>query len=241
MYQFKDSIAQVYYDAAVETDLRPRYYSIEGLHDSFKESFSKFQGKSYQYGKNECPMISEREWWLNVVHESFNLSASKSLGRSFQYDRNEIHRCFRRIYQHYSTAAAFEVYNDTFAALEKLSHSDMIKCMGVITNSPCHTIETAIPVLGFQKYFKWYVSCMDVSEGKPQKYIFQRAYDEILHYHNGIEKYEVLHIGNDIIEDYEGARSFGFQSLLLNRTNSHNSKNSIDSISSLHELANILK
>ena len=79
-------------------------------------------------------------------------------------------------------------------------------------------VPVALDRNGFHEYFKWFVCSQDVGAEKPEPAIFQRAFEEAQFWVPGIQKHEILHIGDSLEADLCGARAFGFQSILLDRS-----------------------
>ena len=63
-------------------------------------------------------------------------------------------------------------------------------------------------------YFSFQIYSDETGFSKPNKDIFQIVYNEIKSL-KSIEKKEVLHIGDNKIADFEGAKNFGFNALLI--------------------------
>ena len=53
---------------------------------------------------------------------------------------------------------------------------------------------------------------------KPGKEIFDTAFEAAQFWSPGIQRHEILHIGDSLESDYCGARAAGFQALLLDRS-----------------------
>ncbi len=71
---------------------------------------------------------------------------------------------------------------------------------------------------GFGEVFSFQAYSDETGYSKPGTEMYQYAYDNILKIKQ-IEKANILHIGDNIISDYEGAMKFGFNAHLI--TNNH--------------------
>jgi len=67
---------------------------------------------------------------------------------------------------------------------------------------------------GLGEYFAFQLYSDETGYSKPAPEMYRCAYDEILRLGN-VEKHEVLHIGDNAISDYEGAKQFGFDAHLI--------------------------
>ena len=63
-------------------------------------------------------------------------------------------------------------------------------------------------------YFSFQIYSDEVGFSKPNKEIFNLVFDSINKI-TTIEKKEILHIGDNIIADYNGAINFGFDAFLI--------------------------
>lgn len=68
---------------------------------------------------------------------------------------------------------------------------------------------------GFDEYFSFQVYSDEVGLSKPNLKIFELIHDYV-NEQKSLHPKQILHIGDNIIADYNGARSYGFSALLLN-------------------------
>jgi hypothetical protein len=90
-------------------------------------------------------------------------------------------------------------------------------------------LPTLLDRLGLAKRFSSIVVSAVEQTGKPEPEIFRRACERM-----EVPAAEVLHVGDSLREDYEGARAAGLSALLLDRLDQHPSV--ADRIRSLEEL-----
>lgn len=64
------------------------------------------------------------------------------------------------------------------------------------------------------KYFKFFIFSDEIEISKPSSYFFQKVYDKV-----GGHKKNILHIGDNPKTDYQGAKNFGFEALLITNSN----------------------
>lgn len=94
---------------------------------------------------------------------------------------------------------------------------DQEKTISILSNTAFIKGTTLRKILSYyelENYFSFQIYSDEVGYSKPNHAIFQLVYDEISNYRT-IDKNAVLHIGDNIVADYNGARNFGFQAHLL--------------------------
>ena len=155
--------------------------------------------------------LSARAWWAGTVR-----SALDECGRG-DYTDDEFARFFRRVYQHYGSPEGYERLPDA-APFLRWAGDERGLLLGVTTNTPTRTMETVLPMVGFHEHFNWFTCCQDVGAEKPDRAIFDRAFDEARFWLPDLERAQVLHVGDSLEADFCGARAAGFQALLLDRS-----------------------
>ena len=134
------------------------------------------------------------------------------------YSEAEFDRFFRRVYQHYGSLRGYDKLSDAEDFLSWVRTEKPGLLLGVTTNTPARTVETVVPMLGYHDYFKWFTCSQDVGFEKPDSGIFASAFESAKFWMPDLEKDQVLHIGDSLEADFCGARAFGFQALLLDRS-----------------------
>lgn len=76
------------------------------------------------------------------------------------------------------------------------------------------TLRKTLTDLGIIEYFDFLVFSDEIDASKPSQRFFEKVYNRL-----NIEKSEVLHIGDNPKSDYQGAKSFGFDALLITDNN----------------------
>lgn len=74
-----------------------------------------------------------------------------------------------------------------------------------------NTLRNLLDFYEISNYFLFQIYSDEEGISKPNKKIFQLIYNRL----EGIDKKKVLHIGDNLIADYEGATNFGFDALLI--------------------------
>lgn len=82
---------------------------------------------------------------------------------------------------------------------------------GFIEGKILRTVLTNMDIL---QHFDFYIFSDEIEASKPSSYFFEKVYE-----HLDIDKKEVLHVGDNPKSDYKGAKSFGFDALLITNPN----------------------
>lgn len=90
------------------------------------------------------------------------------------------------------------------------------------------------PATDFHTYFTSFTFSDEVGFSKPSHVIFEKSYDYM-----SSEKEHIVHIGDNYLTDYLGAKKYGFQSILLTQNN--HQKNIISATSIQEAAVQLLK
>ncbi|MFV8367617.1 HAD family hydrolase [Flavobacterium sp. XS1P27] len=91
------------------------------------------------------------------------------------------------------------------------------KTMNILSNTGFvkgYTLRKIIEYYQLNQYFDFQIYSDEIGFSKPNHKTFQLVYDQINSSKQLIKK-EVLHIGDNIVADYNGAKNFGFEAYLL--------------------------
>lgn len=181
--------------------------TAEELKPAFKRAFRDATAAKPYFGALDGK--GDREWWKYCVRLTMEY-AGRNLNEA------EFERCFRRIYMHYGSNECFEEYADVRGCLESLKKQGLT--LGVTSNTATRSIETTLPILGLDDYFDWFACSEDIGAEKPQAEMYDYSLD-LARFWCGqdLEPHEVLHVGDNLVSDYCGARASGLQALYLNR------------------------
>jgi putative hydrolase of the HAD superfamily len=116
---------------------------------------------------------------------------------------------FTKVYAHFATPKPWEIYHDVLPALKQW-HQQGIE-LGVISNFDTR-LYALLELLDLKQYFKSITISSTVGAAKPDSKIFITA----LQKHNCMPQ-EAWYIGDNVREDYEGAKSVGLQPFLIER------------------------
>jgi putative hydrolase of the HAD superfamily len=173
-------------------------------------------------GPIEVPGL-ERAWWRRLV-ETVVVDArlaDRLTGATFD-------AYFDRLYDHFTTAAAWRVYDDVPAALRRCRERGL--AVGLITNYDSR-VNAVLGALGLSALLDSVTIPAHVGSAKPAPAIFTHA----LALHQ-LEPSAAVYVGDSLEDDYHGALGAGMRALLLDRAGRRRGAPEITRIESLAEL-----
>jgi putative hydrolase of the HAD superfamily len=132
---------------------------------------------------------------------------------------------FPAVYRRFAEADTWRVCDDVLPALDALASQEVR--LALISNWD-ERLRPLLKELRLDRYFETVVISCEVAFTKPSPVIFEEAARKL-----GMAPENILHVGDSLEEDVEGARSAGFQALLIDRREVTQPP---DRISSLKEL-----
>jgi len=138
------------------------------------------------------------EAWYELVKHSFGPLAAK-LPATF----------FPAVYRRFIDAEVWSVHEDTWAVLDELASRDFN--LGIISNWD-DRLRPLLKNLKLTPYFQAITVSCEVQFPKPNGVIFEQALRSL-----GAAPEAVLHVGDNWVEDAEGARNAGLHGLYLDR------------------------
>lgn len=210
----KEPVVKSYHDAAIWAQLTDPP-SQEELKRGFKIAFQERSIASPCFGGVEG--ISGRDWWQETIRKV--LEYCREEPAVLNYTEEEFQRYFRRVYQHFGSPAGYMVLEDASKLLASLDSKNL--CLGITSNTPIRHMESVLPMLdNFHDHFSWFTCSQEVGFEKPSKEIFDDAYEKAKFWlkDESLRKDAILHIGDSYTCDYCGAKAYGFQALMLDRS-----------------------
>uniref|UniRef100_A0A7R9ZUG8 Haloacid dehalogenase-like hydrolase domain-containing protein 3 n=1 Tax=Pseudo-nitzschia arenysensis TaxID=697910 RepID=A0A7R9ZUG8_9STRA len=207
----KEPVVKSYHDAAIWAQLSDPP-SQEELKRGFKIGFKERSIASPCFGGVEG--ISGRDWWQETIRKVLEHCREEPIN----YTEDEFQRYFRRVYQHFGSPAGYMVLEDAEKLLKTLN-PDL--CLGITSNTPIRHMESVLPMLdNFHDNFSWFTCSQEVGFEKPSKEIFDDAFEKAKFWlkDENLSKDAILHIGDSYTCDYCGAKAYGFQALMLDRS-----------------------
>jgi REG-2-like HAD superfamily hydrolase len=167
------------------------------LADSYKFMWNKYPN----FGKSK---ISWEEWWTRVVKKTFEgqlpADTNTDLIANKLIDEFKTSRCW-------------------CVAPGGSNLLNLIKCrvmtIGVISNFDPR-LNKILQNVKISDYFNFILTSYDVGHSKPDKKIFNEA---LMQCRSVVKPFEALHIGDDVVKDYEGAKIAGWHAILVSGKN----------------------
>jgi len=225
----KDKIKTIFFDAADTL-----FYIRRGLGHTYAEVARKYGAdpdpsdikKAFSRAFKSAPPLAfgnvspeerkrlEKEWWRAIVE-----SVYREIGMFDEFDPHfdELFEVFR--------GGAWTLFPETADALSSLKGAGYT--LGIISNFDSRVYDV-MKELGIYEYFDVFVISSEAGHAKPSHGIFSMALERA-----GRESHEVLHVGDDLCNDFHGARALGIRALLLDREGEFEGVRGMDRISDL--------
>lgn len=123
----------------------------------------------------------------------------------------------------------FSIYDDVLPCLDRLRAAGVR--MAIISNWD-HSLHRTVAMFGLTDYFEFVLASLEEGTEKPDPRLFQIALEKA-----DIDACDVLHVGDNPVDDWQGARNVGMSALVIDRD--AESQNEIR-ITSLLQLAEVL-
>ncbi|KAJ1912798.1 hypothetical protein H4219_005467 [Mycoemilia scoparia] len=199
----------------------------ETVEKSFSKAF-KNQYKLYpNYGIKEG--LTSSGWWKEVIRQTwFGAGVEENVIRDL------LPKASINLLEKFSCGDGYDMYPDVPKILKMLKHRGIR--LGVISNSDERTGDI-LKSFDLYQYFDFVQTSVDIGVEKPEPEIFETALRAM-----GISACEALHIGDDLMRDYYGAKGVGMEALVIDRTDLEASKKDpYMYVHSLYELIPMLK
>jgi putative hydrolase of the HAD superfamily len=164
-------------------------YSAEQLNERFKAAWRS--RRSFQHTRQE---------WAALVEEVFHGATGGASGGDF----------FAELYERFAGPDAWRVFEDVEPALKALISKGIR--LGVISNWD-ERLGPLLRGLKLDLYFETLTVSWEVGSPKPAAVIFQRAARDL-----DLPAGAILHVGDSLELDVEGARAAGFRALRIDRS-----------------------
>lgn len=216
LFDLKSSVGEIYQEYALKYDVK---VDAKLLNKAFFSSFKSAPPLAFSTTKLELLQKQEFSWWNNIVQTTFSQIGMLETFTDFT-------DFFQEIYSYFATKEPWYIFPDVVLALERWQEQG-IK-LGVISNFDTRLNEV-LKLLELDRFFSSITISSVAGFAKPDINIFEIA----------LKKHHVLateswHIGDSIVEDYEGGKNAGISSFWLNRqATSLNIENQLPNLSSL--------
>ncbi len=166
-----------------------------GVHVSAEQLDGQFAA-AWKAKKNFGYSMSD---WSDLVNHSFAGLAGAPPNEAL----------FSDLYRHFATAAPWRVFDDVLPCLQRLKQRGLK--LGIISNWD-ERLRPLLRALEFDQYFDAVIVSGELGCHKPDAAVFNTAAQQL-----AIPGEAILHVGDSVAEDFEGARKAGFRAVLLQR------------------------
>ena len=199
LFDLNTSVGEIYQKFALKYGVK---VDLKTLNTAFGISFKSAPPLAFEIAELDIIKQQEFDWWKNVVEITFS---QISLLGNF----SDFNSFFQEIYTYFGTKEPWYVFSDVIPTLEKCQNRGIQ--LGIISNFDTR-LNQVLNQLSLADYFETITISSVAGFAKPDQNVFNLA----LKKHNFTEQ-QALHIGDSIIEDYQGAKNTGINSFWLNR------------------------
>lgn len=199
LFDLKTSVGEIYQDFAGK-------YGVEVNSKQIQQAFIKSfkSAPPLAFSPKELTIIKQQEfnWWKQVVETTFQQLTVRKKFTDFD-------AFFSEVYFYFETIEPWYVFPDTIDSLRRWRDRGIE--LGVISNFDSRLIKV-LNLLELDQFFTSTTISSIAGFAKPEANIFQIALAK-----HDITCKAALHIGDNPVEDYEGAIKAGLRSFWLNR------------------------
>ena len=189
----------------------------EVLNQRFKQSFKDLDQQFPCYGFDS---FGASQWWTKLIKQTF--------GRDFGLgDEESMNHLCSKLYDFYSTPEPWKLLeNDAIEHLERIRSRDISICITSNFDSRLRSVLLDFDILN---HIDFIALSGEVGKAKPDPEIFK----EIMDYFTLTNPRDLLHIGDSLEKDYQGATDFGAQSCVYGSAESSKGVPCIDNLGDL--------
>ncbi len=216
LFDLKSSVGEIYQEYALKYGVK---VDAKLLNSAFINSFKS--APPLAFSTTELELIKQQEfaWWKNVVQITLaQIGVLENFSNFADF--------FEDIYLYFATKEPWYIFSDVIPTLQLWQQQGIQ--LGVISNFDTRLI-TVLKLLKLEQFFTSLTISSVAGFAKPNQKIFEIALKK--HY---ITAKQAWHIGDSLIEDYQGAKNAGISSFWLNRDSfSLDIENQLPNLSSL--------
>ena len=191
---------------------------LDVLSRSFVEAFGNMPPLAFSFESEAQLHAMEYQWWHTLVSRVVERCGA-NIEKFDEY--------FERLYEYYAKGASWVCYSEVTSVLSQL------KAAGyrlVVVSNFDSRLPRILHQLEIDDYMDGIVYSSRAGSAKPDKAIFYQALELL-----GIDAARAIHIGDNVKADFNGARSMGMNSLLVDRKR-ESDRGHDDTVASLSEL-----
>jgi putative hydrolase of the HAD superfamily len=182
------------------------------LEEAFRAAWKALPSPLHAEGA--LPGDDDRSWWRALVARTFEAAAPEQEpargGLKNDEHDHAFEQMFTSMYEHFANADAWQLYEDTLPALERIRSRGGLRLL-VLSNFD-RRLHSILKGLGIAHFFDAVILSSEVGASKPHPRIFQKAITTA-----GVAASQCLHVGDDVRCDLEGAEAAGMRAVLVDR------------------------
>lgn len=133
----------------------------------------------------------------------------------------DLHAIYHMMNQIFEKNLPMPFDNDTISVLKELKNRGCT--LSILSNTGFVkgvSLKIALTTLGMDRLFDFQIYSDEVGMSKPNEILFRHVLNAIhaRRIHNPITDHEIVHVGDNLQADIEGARKVGIDAILINRT-----------------------
>lgn len=218
LFYIKGGLGRTYADVA-------RKYGADPDPSDIKKAFSRAFKSSPPLAFGNVSDIErqrlERGWWKAVVESVYS---EIGMFDGFEPHFDELFEVFR--------GEAWTLFPETVEVLSALKSADY--SLGIISNFDSRVYDV-MRGLGIHEFFDLFVISSEAGHAKPSHEIFSMALERA-----GRKPREVIHVGDDLRNDFHGARALGIRAFLLDREGEYAGVRGMDRVENLTAIKSVL-
>ena len=200
IFDVKGSVGNIYAYVASNYNI---YVSSEELNRSFRNAWRRSPEATFDADLSQNKLRElERLWWKNIVAETFRPLMDLN-------DFPDFESFFSEVFDYFATSEAWHVFPEVELALQDWLSSGFE--LGVISNFDSR-LTHVLSALGLSDYFSSVTISTQVNAAKPNPRIFHHALAQY-----GYLLSQGVHIGDQYVDDFQGAEGAGLKALWLIR------------------------
>lgn len=196
LFRVRGSVGQIYNAISKQYG---HFLDEKNLNNEFNKAYKFYYKKYPNFGvKND---MTAQCFWYKIVHDTF---VNTGLD-----DKAVITKIADSLYLDFTLSSNWELFDDVHPVLQYLKSKDFD--LGVVSNFD-ERLPLILEGLDVLKYFSFVLCSTEVKIVKPSPEIFELALRKA-----GVEPDEALHVGDNIMLDYNAAKAVGMSAFVLDR------------------------
>ncbi|KAJ8876388.1 hypothetical protein PR048_020833 [Dryococelus australis] len=211
LLKFRMSPGEKYAEVAANFGLKvePRV-----LTNNFRTHFRDMCRRHPNFGHTTG--LGWKKWWTSVVVETFSSSEKQKI------NEHVLKTIAETLIEDYKSCDCWVVTDGSVSALSRFKESGMH--LGVVSNFDSR-LENVLESTDLIKYFDFVLGSYAVGHEKPSARIFNSALQSIP---GAVQPNQALHVGNDPVLDFQGARNAGWNAVLVREAKEHKVRTNVD-------------